>query len=70
LYYCDMGIRAVTYREQGADEEKQLYNDHDCDMVLCHECKNIRQKAYLNGNTNVETVGRPTRTSHLQNKQL
>ena len=71
LYYCDMGIRAANYMQQRTEEERKLYNDHKCNMVLCHQCRNVRQKTDMKDSVEVETIGRTTtRTRSIRKNQL
>jgi hypothetical protein len=70
LFYCDMGIKAEQYKKNGTDEEKILYEDHECSMVLCTECKNIRQEEYMSTSAKKETRGRTTRSACIQEKKL
>jgi hypothetical protein len=70
LFYCDMGIRAEQYKEKSTDEEKIIYEDHECSMVLCTECKNIRQEEYMSVSAKKETRRRTTRSACIQEKKL
>lgn len=38
LQYCEMGLKGSQYNEHGNEEDKKLFMDHYCDMVLCIKC--------------------------------
>jgi len=42
LRYCEMGLKGSRYNENGNKDDKELFLDHHCDMVLCVKCWNIK----------------------------
>ena len=42
LRYCEMGLKGLCFNENGDKNDKDLFLDHYCEMVLCVECWNIK----------------------------
>lgn len=46
VMYCEMGLKSFKMNKNGNDEEKKLFEDHYCDMVLCVSCWNKKVIVY------------------------
>lgn len=46
LHYCEMGLKGTKYNGNGSCDEKEIFEDHNCNMVLCVECWNNKVMAH------------------------
>ena len=46
LIYCEMGLKSRLYSGYTCDEEKNIFDDHNCDMILCVPCWNTKVDIY------------------------
>lgn len=42
LYYCEMGLKSARYDKDQSVEEKEMFDNHECSMILCVKCRNVR----------------------------
>ena len=42
LRYCEMGLKGLKYNINGCLDERDLFEDHNCDMLLCVQCWNMK----------------------------
>jgi len=42
LRYCGMGLKSVRYNRNGDPDETEIFEDHDCSMILCIPCWNSK----------------------------
>ena len=42
LRYCEMGLKSLKYDKDGDEDEKDMYENHHCLLVLCVPCWNMK----------------------------
>ena len=62
LYYCEMGVKSESIDAEG---EKESYNAHTCDCILCPACHQKRLEQHYAGSSITGRISR-TRCNPLQ----
>ena len=48
LRYCEMGLKSIKLNRDGDEDKKQMFIDHDCNMIMCVPCWNLKVLDYEN----------------------